>query len=511
VTRGPVPQQAYDATALNGTAIDVGARIAWTTRTARLLAGAGNLRDFAAAVGSNPTRVHRLETARLRDGALVDAYEHTLALSVGSLRAPVDIACRTFPHEAPPDKDPGSRVVTVSALSQLTDTIRATLGDTHSGRVVPGGDWFTWARALSSSGGIGLPESIALPMVDALIGEMNRSVDTAYPARYEALSLLRCSGYGHLVVEAARTRLTEPRPQVIFDMMSAVGEADSPDAVRWCLDLLDDPRTRVVRGAAVALENMGTIAADRSGYWGSVVDRLVHSYCRRESGSPEWETLSHLLRLAPKALVVPYVAQLSAPLAPAGKIKDYSRSKANHYWSACEREAERISKEASLGSQPMLCRLLYDIAISPHETRAVTSYMLLSALPVLVPPVADAIGAIAEALEGDRVEDAVVAARASRRVGDSRWGVLPERIRRLADSGDVDQRIGALMLAGNAGVRLADDTYSQAMDLPSTREAAVYALGMCEHPLLPSLTADPRDDIAGAARWWLREGPRVTA
>lgn len=511
VTRGPVPQQAYDATALNGTTIDVGARIAWTTRTARILSGADKLRDFAAVVGSNPTRVHRLETARLRDGALVDAYEQALGMPVGSLRAPVDIVCRTFPHHAPADKDSASRVCTVRDLSRLTDGIRASLADSGTSRVVSAGDWLTWARALTSSGGIGLPESIALPMVDALIAEMNRSVGAAYPARYEALSLLRCSDYGYLVVEAARQRLRQPRPQVIFDMMSAVGEAASADAVGWCLDLLDDPRTRVVRGAAVALENMGAIAADRSGYWESVMNGLVDSYCRREPGSPEWATLSHLLRLAPKALVAPHLPRLTTPLAPTGKIRDYSRSKANRYWSTCERQADRVGEEVSLGSQPMLCRLLYDIAVSPHETRAVTSYMLLSALPRLVPPVADAIAAAAETLEGEGVEDGVVAARAARRVGDSRWDVLPESIRAWVETGDIDQRVGALMLAGNAGVRLADATYAQALELPGTREAAVYALGMCEHPMLTSLAADPRADIAVAARWWLREGPRVTS
>ena len=510
VTRGPVPQQAYDATALNGSSIDVAARIAWTMRTARLLAGAANLRDFAAAVGSNPTRVNRVETARLRDGALVDAYEHALGLAVGSLRAPVDIVCRTFPRQAPADKDPGGGVTSVREMSTLTDRIRGTIADAPGDGVVSAGDWLTWARALSARGGIGLPESIALPMVDALIGEMNRSVGPAYPARYEALSLLRCSDYGHLVIEAARARLLDPRPQVIFDMMSAVGEADSADAVRWCLDLLDDSRTRVVRGAAVALENMGAIAVDPDVYWGSVVARLVDSYSRRESGSPEWATLSHLLRLAPTALVAARGARLQTPLAPSGRIRDFSRSKANRYWSACEREAERISEEVSLGSQPMLCRLLYDIAISPHETRAVTSYMLLSALPSMVTPAADAIVAIAEALRGDRVEDAVVAARAISRVGGSRWDVLPTRMRALADSEDVDERVAALMLAGDAGVRLVDTTYVRALELPDSQEAAIYALGMCEHPMLSRLAADGRADIAGAARWWLREGPRVT-
>lgn len=158
----------------------------------------------------------------------------------------------------------------------------------------------------------------------------------------------------------------------------------------------------------------------------------------------------------------------------------------------------------------MLARLLYDIAISPHETRAVTSYMLLSALPGLLPSAADAIAVIAEALEGQGIEDQVVAARAARRVGGSRWDLLPERVRAWADSGDVDQRVSALMLAGDAGASLADTTYSRALEAPETREAAVYALGMCQHPILTALAADPRDDIAAAAHWWLREGPRVT-
>ena len=292
--------------------------------------------------------------------------------------------------------------------------------------------------------------------------------------------------------------------------MSAVGEAASADAVGWCLDLLDDPRTRVVRGAAVALENMGVIAPDPAAYWESVVDGLLDSYGRRHSGSTEWATLSHLLRLAPKALVSPHITRLTTPLAPAGKIKHYTRSKANWYWSACEREANRISEETSLGSQPMLARLLYDIAISPHETRAVTSYMLLSALPHLLPSAADAIAVIAGELAGQGVEDRVVAARAARRVGGSRWDLLPERIRAWAESDDVDQPVSGLMLAGDGGVRLSEGTYMRALECPDTQEAAAYALGMCEHPMLPALAADPRDDIAGAARWWLREGPRVT-
>ena len=127
-----------------------------------------------------------------------------------------------------------------------------------------------------------------------------------------------------------------------------------------------------------------------------------------------------------------------------------------------------------------------------------------------MPLVAQAIGALTDELLAEQVEDAIVAARAARRVGGSRWDVLPQNIGAWVESGHPDQRAGALMLAGNAGVRFADATYSRALEAPETREAAVYALGMSQHPYLTSLADDARDDVAGAARWWLTEGARVT-
>ena len=70
------------------------------------------LRALAEQMGTSAARLSRIETGQLRDGRIVDGYEATLGLPEGSLRAPIDVLCRTFPRTSPRDADPGSRVET---------------------------------------------------------------------------------------------------------------------------------------------------------------------------------------------------------------------------------------------------------------------------------------------------------------------------------------------------------------------------------------------------------------
>ncbi|WP_344342216.1 helix-turn-helix domain-containing protein, partial [Streptomyces rhizosphaericus] len=117
-----------DETDLNGPRVDVDRRVGWVLRMARMTTpgpagGPLRLEAMAEAVGVSTTRLHRVETGATRSGQVTDAYERVLAMPEGSLRAPVDVACRTFPY-AQPDRDPGQPVTSTQEMSALTEALQ---------------------------------------------------------------------------------------------------------------------------------------------------------------------------------------------------------------------------------------------------------------------------------------------------------------------------------------------------------------------------------------------------
>lgn len=488
-----------DSTALNGPTVDVGARIGWVLRMARMShAEAPGLDHVAGAVGTNITRLHRAETGSLRSGRLADGYESTLGLEPGTLRAPIDIACRTFPY-APADRDPGDPITSVREMSRLTEAVG---GGGVTGGQVTGGQWLRWARALAQPGSIALPESTARELVTLLVAELSRATAHAYPSRYEALALVRCSGYGHVVLEVAEAELSDPHVQVAYDLMSAIGEAPTPDAVAWCLGLLGSERPRSVVGAALALEGMAEVSGDPA-FWTALVGPLLDHFDRAAPGSVAHGWLSHLIRLVPRAVLTREGRRPGQPLAEGADITDWSRSRLNDHWSVCQDRAQEATTALGLADQPMLTRLLFEIAMGPHESRAVTSYMLLGAIPGMAAVVGPQVAEIA-----DGHPDPVVRERAGRRLSGALHGHDHDIVDRWLASGTADQRERALRLAGAAGRTLPSSLLEGE---PS--EGVVYALGMTGHPALRRLARDASrsDDVRGAARWWLARGPRIVA
>ena len=254
VRHGAPPLVLEDETLPNGQRIDVGRRVGWLLRTARFLSpSAPRLQDIADRLGSSVALVHRAEMGTVRSGRICGAYEEVLGLAPGAIRGPVGALARTFPY-GPADRDPGPPVTSVIEMSALTDRV---------GQAAPhAGDWLAWAQALSQSGAIGLPVAVAAQLISKLVGEMDRAVGSGYPTRYEALALMRCGPYGEVMLDVARARVEDPHVQVVADLMSAVGELATPGAIEWCLELLHDPRDRVVTAAAFALENMAEISLD---------------------------------------------------------------------------------------------------------------------------------------------------------------------------------------------------------------------------------------------------------
>ena len=492
-----------DGTPLNGARIEIGPRIGWVLRVSRLLhresAGVG-LQVRAAKVGSNATRLHRVETGGTREGRLVARYEEVLGLAPASLQAPIDVVCRTFPQEAPTDRHPAPVVGTVRELSQLTEQL-------SSVETQPAHRWFAWARAISVAGGIGMPERIAHDLVTRLVGELGRSTSHAYPIRYEALALLRCSPYGHLVLEVAREQVADPHIRVLNDMMSAVGERVSEDAVAWCLGLLTDPRERVVHGAALALENMGQVAASSEDFWESVVDRIIAVHNGTAEGSPGWEWHSHLLRLVPASVMGGRRHRVSKALAPAPAITRWEREETNAHWTEVSRAAAAIAGELELGSQPMLARLMFDLAISPYESRAVTSYMLLGSIPEIAARVTSSLGQLIETQA-----DPALRERMLRRLPGMAQGSFPGLASSWLVNGDDDELEAALFLAGASHTWVPAEILGRAVcGGGRVANRALYAAGMTAHPVIDRLLADPRisSETAGALDWWRRNGSRV--
>ena len=489
-----------DATSLDGRAIDVGARIAWAMRMARLTAPVEDtrLRTVATAIGTSPARLSRAETGQLRDGSLVDGYERVLGLPEGSLRAPVDVLARTFPWTSPVDARPGTPVSTVAELSELTERLDA-------GEHVSGGEWLRWARALAVPGNIALPMPLARRIVDRLVRELSRSCGHGYPTRYEALASLRCSDYGFLVLEAARHEVAHPHAQGLADLLSAVGEAATPDAVEWCLSLLDAPRAYVAVCGALALENMAEISLPGT-LWPSIASGLVEAFDRAVPGSVHEEWITHLIRLVPASTWSSSQTTPGRPLPRAPEVEGFQRHEANRHWQQCVTLAAEVSSEAGVGEQPMLARLLFDIGYGHWESRAVTGYFLLGAVPALAHPAWDRFAALVDAEPDRRLRH-----RMARRLQGALAGRPVTSVHAWLESPDPVLRSAGLQIVGSAGVQLPPDDVRRALADPDTVRAATYAIGMSGHPVLHDVADDDDLDeaVRGSAAWWLERGGRI--
>jgi hypothetical protein len=499
-----------DETPLDGPRIDVGVRVGWLLRTARLTGGRGHdgrrldrLSDMVACLAERGVRtsaatLHRLETGTLRDSRLVEGYERVLGRPYGALRAPIDTLCRTFPY-GPEDRATSDAQGAASSAAEMDGLHRAVCEES-----VGGSDWLRWARALSRPNALGLPFATAGPLVRRLAGEMGRAHGDGYLTRYEALSLVRRSGYGAVDLDVAREIVADPHVQVLFDLLSAVGESGAHGVDRWLLATLDDERDHVVAGAVIGLENLVATSGGAQ-VWRRTVAEVVAAYNRREPGSEAWAWLSHLVRLMPPVARTAAERRLTHPLAPGPDVSGWSRSRVNEHWSMCEALAHPVTERLGLPEQPLLARMVFEIALGEQETRAVTSAMLLGALPAMS-------GEVCAALAELAVEhpDPVVRSRTARRLAGARTGHVPASVRSWWQEPGERQGSG-LTMAGVAGVPVDEQVLLAAADRPETRQPALFAAGMTRHPVLQELAVSPTrgPEVRGAAAWWLAQGGRT--
>ncbi len=504
-SRGAPLKPLDDPTPLTGPTVDVGVRIGWLLRMARLTSPtqpAQRLGDMVTrlewqGLRTSTSSLHRVETGAVRDDRVVAAYEAALALAPGSLRATVDIVCRSFPY-SPVDRAPAERVTSPAAMSALHEPVLA--------GVATGGQWRDWARAMAQPGNIALPHDLAREQAVALLGELTRADGTAYRSRYDAVTTLRRSAWADVVLEAVQAVVADPHVQDVNNPASALGETFDDRARSWLVDLLADPREVVVQGAAIGL---GAMAQAHGGpdFWDPVLDDVVERFNDIGPAGDGWYWLSHLLRLLPSETLALARPRLAHPPSPVGQsLRPEGRQV---LVVECQRQAEEASAALGLPHQPLLARLLFEVVGDGRSSRSHTSAMLLATLPSVRRVAVAALVDLAETYP-----DPWLRARSASRVTSLVEGDLPARVReRLATSQDLAPR--DLHWAAKDGVVPDQRAVRRVLADPrgelSTNEL-LLPVGWAGWPLLRSLVEEPGwpDEMRGGAAWWLRTGSRLS-
>lgn len=488
-----------DTSALNAPAIDVGARIGWITRMARVTSTTTDdtrLAALARRTGVSTAQLSRIETGKRRDGAVATAYEREFGLVESSLRSPIDIVCRTFPQHSPRDSAPGEASSDVETFSRLTEELL-------EGAPVTGGTWVRWARILARPHNVSLPVSLFLPLCRRLVDELARSVSHAYAPRRDALALLRTSAYADVVLQAAREAVEAPCTPGMTSLLGVIGKAADPAAAGWAFELVESDRPALTEAGAHALEHMGQVHGIR--HWRSSAERLVKAYDTSDPGSAREQWTAHLIRVAPRAVWQDLAVTPTRRLPPAPEINDWSRD--TDLWELCTRTAHSVTEPLGLPAQPMLTRMLFDATFTPWESRAVTSYILIGAVPALAHTLTNRL-----AVHVEEVEDSPMRDRAARRLMGIRHSSPIPTTERWFDSDSEMLRRAAYKAAGSSGTVVPLERLLRGLLDPGTRDQAVYAAGMSEHPDLERLSGDSTlgPSTRAALAWWVGRGGRIT-
>jgi hypothetical protein len=339
--------------------------------------------------------------------------------------------------------------------------------------------------------------------------EVGRAAGTAYLTRYEALAVLRCGPYGGVVLDAAQQYVDEPHVQVVYDVMSGVAELATHEGWGWCASLLSDPRPQLTRGAKLGLENMATIVDFDMGWWAELEPVIeVELPAAATTRSERWGVLSELLHLIPKDVCPRLHDRMdgwAAPPEPPVSLDILS----NAHWRACISQAQTLEERIPVPDQKLLAHLLNYASSTGSETNAITSLMLLSALPMA--------HACMEALVlmADQSGSRSLRSHVAERLVQMQSGHLPAFVERWRVAGEENMppagpRLAAGLLMAQAGAPV-HPTFFDGVDRSanSMRRRLLYVAGMTASPVLNRLYAGSDRELAGISRWWLEHGGAV--
>jgi len=506
VTRPPAPN--VDSTPLDGSYIDIPARIGWLQRIWRQASDL-TIGDMSAALSEQGLKISiaalsGYERTGTRDGWLIDGYEEALGLPAGQLRCPIDLTCDMF-DESPKDRRPQLRsVVTLEAFDQAYAAV--------AGAAPAGSDWYRFARMLGGPASAGtatvwaLPSELVAPLAARLLGEVVRGVGLAYMTRLEATSMLQASIYQPVVERVVREMVADEGAQsVMINALCAVADHPSPELLAWTATLLSHPSPWAVVAASYALQSMRTAATLAAGDWAAVVPEFVKASRLPDSSYTCKVALTELFKNLPPEIRVQISPELETPLEPVHAPESWQASRRNRHYALCTQIGQALADEAGLGDQPMLARMIFELVYDFRGPRRSAAAHLLMCSPVV-----DALEIrLLELIEGDF--DEATRAGAMRGLHFVQAGRVTDATQAWFDRSQPWRIPSALVIAGNAGVRLPDAIVDLVVDDGEESLRIVEALGMTRHPALESLHRDTTrtPQLRSVAGWWLDRGGRV--
>lgn len=495
-----VPEPLDDTTSLDGSRIDVGARIGWLLRVSR---GAGglSLRQMAAAMAdhgatASAATLSRIESEGVRSVVALEGYAAVLGLPEGALRAPVDVVCRSFSY-GPPTRVPAVE----PTLERFSRACRAVEADQPTGS-----QWLEFSRQHGDDTSFGLPAHIMAPYMHRLALELCRSVGLARWMRYEALLWLRFCAYDDLVAEVVAEVLLDPDVHVGEDLVSAVAERPTAAVVRWTGELLRHPSVHLVRSASFAIQSMlvtggGLELSD----WDSLPAAFDRAWQTAGQDPPRLEALTTLRAALPPPLQ-PRLPHGYRPLPHHTDPTVWTRDRRNTHYGFAASVAHTVTSDRGLPDDPMLARLVFEALYDPRGVRKTSSTLLLAASPYSRDLVRVLL-ARRHSGPGGRTHAAAARVAAFCHVDEE----LPD-VRSLLAAEDPEEFQHALRIFGDAGKMLPARALERGLagDETLVRHTLV-AMGRAGDPRLAEIVADDARPatVRGAAGWWLRHGPRI--
>lgn len=498
--RGRPSAELVDASPLSGSSVDVGIRIGWLLKMARLADPSSQARqqrdmvDRLAEVGirTSVSSLSRLEAGQRVSNDLLEGYETVLGLQAGTLRGPIDALLRT--HGEGPIERRHPEPPTLEEWSACHD--RVTVSEPK------GIAWLHFADMMAAPGVLGLPADLAGPKVERLTRELSRSVHVAHLLRYEALAQLRCSQYSGLVLDVVRQIVEDPGSQVLYDLMSAVAERPTSALLTWCGELLTRDLPHVVRGGVIALECMrqsGVGSID----WEIIQQPFVEAF----NDGEQWRRalLSHGFRVLPPRVRAELLPRLTQPIEPVRQPMDWTPSRRNLHYNLCVDLARDVTQRVGLDPQPILARLLFEAIYDFRETRRGNAIYFLAALPFQE--------VLAEGmLKASASEDETTREGALEAIAGLSHPAYVDTARAWVRTEDERARTSGLVVLAHAADHIVPGRMRELVVEPyPVSRLAMYAVGMCGDPLVVELALDAEApaEVRQAARWWLANGSRV--